>query len=82
MLCWYNFRPIVESYNLIPIMESTLSDFKRLYDINKNYKLWSDDNQINYNDVAQGFTLGNCYFIAALGALANKKNLIESIFNF
>ena len=26
--------------------------------------------------------MGNCYFIAALGALANKKNLIERIFNF
>ena len=44
MLVWYNFRPAVESYNLIPIMESTLNDFKRLSDINNNYKLWSDDN--------------------------------------
>ena len=44
MLVCHNFRPAVESYNLIPIMESTLNDFKRLSDINKNYKLWSDDN--------------------------------------
>jgi surface antigen len=82
MLVWYNFRPAIESYNLIPIMESTLNNFKRLTDINKNYKLWSDNNLIAYNDVAEGFTLGNCYFIAALSALANKKNLIEKIFNF
>jgi hypothetical protein len=31
-------------------------------------------------DISQGFTLGNCYVVAALSSLANKPELVKNIF--
>jgi len=59
-----------------------LYDFVRLKDIDKDYKLWSRDQPVSNEDVTQSYTLGNCYFIAALSAMSTKPGLIESFFNF
>jgi hypothetical protein len=83
MIYWENWRPIIKAYSLKPIVEVCFGDFVRLKEIDKTFKLW-DDNKfpISINDVSQGYTLGNCYFIAALSALADKPDLIKGLFNF
>jgi hypothetical protein len=61
-------------------MELVLGGFKRISEIDKGYKLWSKKDPIDIFDLAQGYTVGNCYFIAALCALTNKPELIKRIF--
>jgi len=82
MVFWNKYRPPVASHNLIPVMETVFKEFKRLPEISTKYKLWSPQNPVSFNDIAQGFSLGNCYEVAALSCIANKKGLVEKIFNF
>jgi len=52
----------------------------RLSDIVPSAKLWSKQDEISSADISQGFTLGNCYVVAALSSLANKPELVRNIF--
>lgn len=44
--------------------------------------MWDERQPISVHDVAQGYTLGNCYLVAAMSALAQNPQLIKNIFNF
>jgi hypothetical protein len=79
MLIWQNHRTETASHDLYPILEVVLDDWKRLWDISKNKnQLWDDKSHpISPHDAAQGYTLGNCYLIASLAALAEKPELIK-----
>ena len=61
-------------------MEYGLDSFLRLPDIVPEAKLWSKKDEISTMDISQGFTLGNCYVVAALSSLANKPELVKNIF--
>jgi hypothetical protein len=80
MLLWRNYRPTKVSHDLVPIMENALYEFAHLKDIDNGYHLWSSSSQITVHDIAQGFTVGNCYFVSALAALADKPERIKKIF--
>jgi hypothetical protein len=81
MLLWGNSRTENANQDLLPILEIVLFEFCRLFNFDESYQLWDDETSpISVNDVAQGYTLGNCYLIAALAALAEQPDLIKQIF--
>lgn len=57
----------------------TLLKWKHYKEIYKNAELFKDS--ISPNDIRQG-TLGDCYFLCSLAALAEYKNLIERLFEY
>jgi hypothetical protein len=83
MLIWKNHRTEIASHDLFPILEIVLDDWKRLWDVGKGrYQLWDEKTApISVDDVAQGYTLGNCYLIASLAAIAERPELIKHLFN-
>lgn len=82
MLIWHNHRTTTPCHDLYPIIEVVLDDWKRLWDLSNNkYQLWDDKTSpITPHDAAQGYTLGNCYLIASLAAMAERPELIKNIF--
>jgi hypothetical protein len=82
MLIWENSRTENQNQDLLPILQIVLFEFCRLFDLsNGDYQLWNDETSpISVIDVAQGYTLGNCYLIAALAALAEHPYLIKQLF--
>lgn len=79
---WGNYRPIVASHDMMSVLNNIHGGAKRLGEIDTKYKLWSTENPISYTDVAQGFTVGNCYLHAGFSVMASIKGLVESIFIF
>ena len=62
----------MESHNIIPVIDSLLGDFKRLHEVYPKAVLWNSENPVMIQDIQQGFTVGNCYMIAAFTAMAQK----------
>ena len=79
MLIWENSRTSKPNHDLMPILKIVLYEWQRLCDMNDgNYQLWDDETSpISVYDVTQGYTLGNCYLIAALAAIAEYPDLIK-----
>lgn len=79
---WYKYRPTIASHDLVPIIKQLHGGFKRLNKIDSSYQLWSSSKPVSINDVMQGFTVGNCYMIAAFVAMANQNGIVEDVFQF
>jgi len=78
MVYWSDYRPASTSQSLISTYNS-INSWKRLF---KQYPLSTlyGSNGIDMADVSQGRSLGNCYFIAAIVALAENPDRLNKLF--
>lgn len=81
MLWWKEDADSGEAYytNVIKGFKSHLKGFKRPMEIDPKASLWGDNKLALFNGVQQG-GLGNCWFMAAAGAIAEYPARVKRMF--
>lgn len=76
MLYWFGFADL-EAFNYDYGLLTLETEFKRLHELHPDATLFGDNP--TWHDVVQG-GVGNCYILAAMGALVEYPELIRPVF--